>query len=71
MAFWHYIVIGCIIQGIICMERQIRLPEVRQMTKENLTNPWFWVFLPVGLMFTVITWPLSIYCEIRLIQNGL
>lgn len=67
MTFWLYIIIGLIIQAIIIVERQIRLPWVRQLTKENLTNPWFWFVLPL-LMLNVIIWPAAIYFEIRLIQ---
>lgn len=70
MTFWHYIIIGCIIQAIIIAERQIRLPEARQAVKENLANPWFWIATPL-LMINVITWPAAIYFEIRFIQNGM
>lgn len=70
MTFWHYIIIGLIIQAIIIVERLIRLPWIRQEVKENLTNPWFWIATPL-LMINIIAWPVSIYSEIRLIQNGI
>lgn len=70
MTFWHYIIIGVIIQVVICVERLIRLQVVRQVYKEELTNPCFWLILLIYSMINVTMWPVAIYTEIRLIQYG-
>lgn len=70
MTFWHYIIIGVIIQVIICVERLIRLQEVRQSYKEGWVNPYFWLSLLILSMTNAIVWPVTIYTEIRLIQYG-
>lgn len=70
MTFWHYIIIGCIIQVIVYAERLIRLQQVRQLYKEEWANPCFWLSLLMCSTINVIAWPLAIYSEIRLIQYG-
>ena len=68
MTFWHYIVIGCIIQAIITAERTIRMPWIWKDLIESFQYLVTWIVFPLALMCNVIVWPLSIYCEIRNIQ---
>lgn len=70
MTFWHYIIIGIVIQVIVYVERFIRLQEVRQLYKEEWAKPCFWLSLLIWSMINVIAWPVAIYFEIRLIQHG-
>ena len=70
MLFLTYIVFGAVIQIIIMVERWIRLPIIRELVKDCLGEWEFWVLLPLFMIINIILWPCTIYCEIRLIQNG-
>ena len=71
MLFLTYIVFGTVVQTIVMVERWIRLPIVREIVKDQLSEWKFWILLLLFITINIILWPYAIYCEIRLIQNGI